>query len=132
MSFECEECGRETSDEEKNEVIDGHNLKFVCNNCIDINKHIILKDKRKQEKKLLIEIPKITFEAPKINMDDFKRMLRMERIKRGLSIGELAKILKINEEDLKNFERGYKEDPYIREKLIEFFDIKKANIGNLE
>ncbi|MEM4648133.1 MAG: hypothetical protein QXO12_02400 [Candidatus Pacearchaeota archaeon] len=127
MSFECEECGRIKPDEEKNEVIDSIRVKFVCSDCIDTNRYVILKEGRKKET-LNIEIPKITFETPKINVDDFKRMLKMERIKRGLSVEELAKILEINSDDLKNFERGYKDDENIKQKLIEFFKIKEFKI----
>ncbi len=129
MPFECEECGLEKEDKEKNEVIDGNFVKLVCNDCLDLSKHICLTLYTNEEiNKRILEIskPKNILEkisGVKVAVDKFRRIIRMERIKRGLSIEQLASILKIKAEDIEKFEKGYKEDLYIRKKLMEFFKI---------
>ena len=122
--FECEECGLKKEDWEKNRVVDGITIKNVCNSCLNLDRHVLIKKYSQQEldKKILqfYNTRKILENLSGIKKMDLRERLKNERIKRGLTIKQLAKILDVNPEDLEKFEKGLKEDLYIRKKVIDF------------
>jgi len=134
MSFICDNCGLEKLDEDKHSVVEGTKMIEICSACMDSD-HVDISPLNEDEvnKRLLIAYKPRRFNAPKISLasiskdreDDFRRKVRMARIDRGLSSSQLAAMLKINPRDLENFEKGVKEDLYIRKRLIEFFNIKQ-------
>ncbi len=126
--FECEECGLKKEDWEKNRVVDGITIKNVCNSCLDLDRHVVIKKYNQQEldKKILqsYNTRKILENLSGIKKIDLRERLKNERIKSGLTIKQLAKILDVNPEDLEKFERGLKEDLYIRKKVIDFLKFR--------
>ncbi len=133
MAFICEDCGLEKLDEDKYRVVDGIKIKEICSKCLD-SEHIVISQLNEAEvnrRLLLAYKPKRFGEKAKIELqkikrpeDEFRRKIRMMRIEKGLTIAQLADILKINPKDLENFEKGIVEDLYIRKKLIDFFNIR--------
>lgn len=117
LTFECDECGLNKLNEEKNLVIDGITLKFVCNDCLEPN-HVKL-DKKKEEK---IEIKE----------GDLRKIVRLERIKKGLSIEELSKLIGVSPLSIEKFEKGLAEDIYLRKKLIDFFNLKLLDLEKIK
>lgn len=129
MNIECEECGLEIG---KNflEVIDGIATKIICTKCFDPLNHIIIKKEKNKEENLdSVSIERIN---NKEYLKDLRRYLKMERIKMGCSIEELSEKLKINKKELEEFERGLREDMYIRKKLMDFFGIKTIDWKNFK
>jgi ribosome-binding protein aMBF1 (putative translation factor) len=134
MTFICDECGLEKLDEEKHVVIDGISVKQVCSRCKDVD-FVELSPLNQDEvdRRILetyrarkMEKPSISLERIKLRShspeNEFKRRMRMERIELGLTTEQLAEIIGVSVRDLENFEKGIKEDIYIRKKLIDFFD----------
>jgi len=122
--FECEECGLMREDFEKNKVIDGIAIKLICNSCLDLSKHVLIKKQNQKEidEKLLrsYNTRKILENISGMRKMDLREKLKDERIRRGLTIKQLSKLLEVTPEDLENFEKGLKEDIYIRKKVIDF------------
>ena len=134
MAFLCEECGVERIDEDKRIVIDGIRIKEVCSRCKDarfieltpinqqeIDRRILETYKARKFEKPVISLERIKLRSHSLE-NEFKRRMRMERIDLGLTTEQLAEILGISARDLENFEKGIKEDIYVRKKLIDFFD----------
>lgn len=133
MAFVCDSCGLERLDEDKHAVIDGTRMKNVCSRCIE-KSHVILSPLKEEEvnKRLLLaykprrfgEKLKLTLK-PKTEEDEFRRKIRMMRIEQGITLEQLSALIGINKRDLESFEKGVKEDLYIRKKLIDFFNLNK-------
>ncbi|MEM2713635.1 MAG: hypothetical protein QXS07_00365, partial [Candidatus Pacearchaeota archaeon] len=135
MAFICDDCGLERLDEDRHEVIDGIKIKSVCSACLKPNQLLLSQpDKDEIDRKLLLAYRPKRFGEPKLSLkpktpeDEFRRRLRQARIEQGLTVQRLGELININPRDLELFEKGFKEDIYIRKKLMDFFGIYPAGV----
>lgn len=135
MSFVCEECGLTRSDEDKHTTIDGISTKEICSRCLDPNTLVLSSMDEEEVNRRILEAykPKRFSEKPAISLEkiklrsyatenEFRRKIRLGRIDLGLTTEQLAEIIGVDAKSIDMFEKGLKEDFYIRKKLIDFFE----------